>query len=95
MCLDNGKEFILTIGVTIFGSDLGEAGTGSAQTVAQVQGHPTKKDTQGLVNLSTTTWAVTNSQGDRTSIPQGMTITLKAGLTISFGSRTGVVRLRT
>jgi len=95
LCLDNGKEITLRISVTIFGSDLGEAGTGAAQAVAQVQGHPMKKDTHGLVNLSTTTWAVTNSQGDRTSIPQGMTITLKDGLTISFGSRSGVVRFRT
>ena len=94
LCLEGGKEITLKIGVTIFGSDLGEAGTGSAQAVAQVQGHPTKKDTQGLVNLSTTAWVVTNSQSDRTTIPNGMTITLKDGLTIAFGSRTGIVRLR-
>ena len=30
---------------------------------------------------------------DRTTIPKGMTITLKDGLTISFGSRTEIVRL--
>jgi Ca-activated chloride channel family protein len=94
LCLDNGKEMTLKVGVTIFGSDLGEAGAGSAQAVAQVQGHPAKKDTLGLVNLSTTAWTVTNSQGDRTSIPQGMTITLKDGLVIAFASRSGVVRLR-
>lgn len=95
LCLDNGKEKTLKIGVTIFGSDLGEAGNGSAQAVAQVQGHPAKNDTLGLVNLSTTAWTVTNSQGDRITIPRGMTITLKDGLTIFFGSKTGVVRLRT
>lgn len=93
LCLEGGKEVTLKTGMSIFGSDLGEAGIGAAQAVAQVQGHPTRKDTQGLVNLSTTAWVVTNSQGDQTTIPHGMTITLKDGLTIAFGSRTGIVRL--
>jgi len=94
LCLDGGKEIMLKIGVTIFGSDLGDMGMGAAQAVAQVQGHPTKKELQGLANLSMTAWKVTNNQGDQTTISPGMTITLKDGLSITFGSNTGTVQLR-
>jgi len=93
--LENGKTLALDLGMSIFGSDLGELGMGAAQAVAQVQGHPTRTHVRGLVNLSTHSWEVCNSQGDRTTISKGMTISLKEGLSIKFGSVSGTIRGRT
>lgn len=95
LCVDEGKEIALDVGVSIFGSDLGESGMGAAQAVAQVQGHPTNKEIRGLVNLSTQAWQAQNNQGDRMTIAKGMTITLKDGLIIVFGKASGRVRFRT
>lgn len=92
LCVDTGKVIALDVGVSIFGSDLGELGMGAAQAVAQVQGHPTNKQARGLVNLSTQAWEAQNSQGDRMTISKGMTITLKDGLLIAFGKASGRVR---
>lgn len=94
LSIDGFKEIALDVGVSIFGSDLGESGMGAAQAVAHVQGHPTNKEVRGLVNLSTQTWRAQNSQGDRMMITKGMTITLKDGLLIEFGKVSGRVRNR-
>jgi Ca-activated chloride channel homolog len=94
LCMDSGKGIVLDVGVSIFGSDLGEPGMGAAQAVAQVQGHPTNKQVRGLVNLSIHAWEARNSQGDRKTITKGMTITLKDGLSIKFGTVSGSIRCR-
>ena len=90
--LSGGKEIALVAGKTIFGSDLDGLESSAAQAVAAVQGHPTKTHVLGLLNLSSCSWQAQNTEGQELVITKGMTITIKDGLKIRFGTTSGEVR---
>lgn len=88
LCLPSGAIVHLYDDAILNGNDIGESG---GEPFAQVMKHPTDASKRGLVNLSEQRWRVRNKEGDATEIEKGGTITLKEGLTITFGTVTAEV----
>jgi hypothetical protein len=87
--MTSGKTVTIDRAYSLFSSDLGATDQEATMAVAQVQGHPTDKNTLGLVNLVTHTCSVISAKGDSAAISRAMIITWKDGLLIDFGIAVG------
>jgi Ca-activated chloride channel family protein len=90
--LSTGKVILLPEGAKLTVHDLpGIEGQSPGGLIGQVNRHPTDPRILGLKNLSSRNWTAIATNGQRTGVDSGKTVTLVAGTRLDFGRVSGEI----